>query len=404
MIKANPHLTRLPKNYLFQEIKCRIEAFRRANPEAKVISLSIGDTTLPLPSSIAKSIEQKAHALSTPSGYSGYGPAFGEEKLREKIAAHFYKGTVSTDEIFISDGAKCDIGRLHLLFDQEARVAIQDPTYPVYMDTSLLTGHNAIKTLPCLPHNGFFPDLQNAENVDLIFFCSPNNPTGATATKEQLQTLVAFAQEKGALIIFDSAYAAFIQDPSLPRSIYEIEGARDLSIETSSFSKLAGFTGVRLGWTVVPKNLKFRDGSLVHQSYCRIISTFFNGASNLSQAGGLAALSKEGIQETRQLISYYQKNAQLLKKALLSCGYSVFGGDNAPYLWVHFGKEASWNLFQHFLERYHLVTTPGSGFGTSGEHFLRFSAFAKREEIIEAVERIKHASMPCSKSDCRLEV
>jgi len=243
--------------------------------------------------------------------------------------------------------------------------------------------------MPCLPENNFFPDLNNMPHVDLIFYCSPNNPTGATSTKDQLQLLVDYAKKNNSIIIFDAAYSEYIKDKNLPKSIYEIEGSKEVAIELNSFSKPIGFTGVRLGWTVIPDELKFEDGYNVNKDWNRIMTTIFNGASNISQRGGLAALDDEGIVEMKKTVSFYMENAAIIKTAMLDLGYKVYGGDNAPYLWVKMKDKKSWNAFDDILEKAHIITTPGIGFGNSGEYFLRFSAFGSREDINEAVKRFK---------------
>ncbi|NGX55095.1 MAG: LL-diaminopimelate aminotransferase [Chlamydiae bacterium] len=384
-MRRNDNFARLNKNYLFTEIEKRVAAFKAKEPSAKLISLSVGDTSQSIPPSIAKGLVQKITDLQVNETYSGYGPSQGDRALREKIAEAFYENKISADEIFISDGAKCDIGRLQLLFGEKSKIVLQNPTYPVYLDSSLLMGQTEISALPALPDNGFFPEFGKVKEVDLIYFCSPNNPTGVAATKEQLKELVSFAKSRCAVIIFDSAYAGFIRDPSLPRSIYEIEGAEECAIEVSSFSKLIGFTGVRLGWSVVPKALKYENGLSVHDDWQRVMATFFNGASNIAQAGGVAALTPEGVEEMRGLTDYYLENVRLLRGALQPMGYPIYGGEAAPYLWVDFGEER----FQEFLERYHILTTPGSGFGSAGKGFLRFSGFGSREDILEATRRLK---------------
>lgn len=388
MIQRNPNFTRLSANYLFPEITRRKKLFLETSPTADLISLGIGDTTEPIPPFIVDALTEAARQLGTKEGYSGYGPEQGQEALRQAIAHQIYKGIVSADDIFISDGAKCDIGRLQLLFGPNVFMAVQDPSYPVYVDGSLMQGVKKIVPLPCHPNNHFWPDLENTERTDLIYWCSPNNPTGAVSTKAQLKELVDFAKANQSIILFDSAYANYIQDPSIPRSIFEIPGAESVALEMGSFSKLAGFSGVRLGWTVVPAALKFNDGSSVKADWKRLISTIFNGASNISQAGGMAVLSEEGLQQVEELIQYYLKNAKLIKQALIDAGYQVFGGENAPYLWVKVPDKTSWEAFQRFLENSHLVTTPGSGFGPMGEGYLRFSAFGHRDRILKAVERI----------------
>lgn len=389
MVKRNPNFKSLSENYLFPEVARRVKAFKHQNPHVELISLSIGDTSQPLSATISKMLKKKSEELGTHAGYHGYGPEQGALSLRKKIAHVFYSDTISPEEIFISDGAKCDIGRLQLLFGAQASIAVQDPTYPVYVDSKLIVGCHPIAYLPCTPQNNFFPDPKLLPAVDLLYLCSPNNPTGSTATKEQLKSIVSWAKKNGALIVYDAAYAAFIQDPDLPKSIYEIAGAKEVAIEVSSFSKFAGFTGIRLGWTVIPKGLRFEQYESVHQDYTRLITTFFNGASILSQAGAEAALSENGLEEIQRTINFYMENASLIRHALQIKGYKIYGGMNAPYLWVDFGEKKSWELFQHLMEETHLITTPGSGFGLCGEGFLRFSAFGTRQNIQKAIKHIE---------------
>jgi len=390
MTKRNPNFANLKDHYLFPEINQRKKAFLAEHPEAKLISLGIGDTTEPLLPHITSTLCQGASSLGERDTYTGYGPEQGYSDLREIIAKTIYRGSVTPDEVFISDGAKCDIGRLQLLFGSDVSIALQDPAYPVYLDGSIMQGVSRITLLPCTPENDFFPDLTKAKGCDLLYFCSPNNPTGATATRQQLKSLVDFAREQRSIIIYDSAYSAYIQNSDCPKSIFEIEGAKEVALETSSFSKMAGFTGVRLGWTVVPKDLFFEDGSSVHKDWSRLISTLFNGASNIAQNGGLGVLSERGLEEVKTHIAFYLENARLLKEALEN--FEVYGGENAPYLWVKFPGKSSWEVFQEFLEELHLVTTPGSGFGPSGEGFLRFSAFSSRENVQKAIKRFSKIS------------
>jgi LL-diaminopimelate aminotransferase len=389
MVKRNPHFNQLKAGYLFPEVNARKKQFLAQHPHAKIISLGIGDTTEPLTPNIADALIDISKKLGTREGYVGYGAEQGIEPLRKKIAETFYGGLIAPEEIFVSDGAKCDIGRLQVLFGGDLSIAIQDPAYPVYVDGSIIQGITQIHMMPCTPENGFFPDLSKLPKVDLIYFCSPNNPTGACATRAQLEELVAFAKKNHSLILFDAAYASYIQDPDLPKSIYEIEGAKEVAIEINSFSKLAGFTGVRLGWTVVPNALKYDNGASIRADWNRITTTLFNGASILSQYGGLAVLEKKGMKEAKDLIDFYLENARLVKTTLEELGYEVFGGDNAPYLWVRFPDRKSWDVFQEILEKTHIVTTPGSGFGPAGEGFLRFTAYGKRENILEAIHRLK---------------
>jgi len=393
MCRRNPLFERLPENYLFHHIAKEKRAFLEKNPGAKLISLGIGDTTQHIPTRIAAALADAAKGLGTPRGYSGYGPEQGEPLLRERIAEKIYGGKRSSEEIFISDGAKCDIGRLQLLFGSDASLAVQDPTYPAYVDSGLLTGKKKIVYMPCLPENSFFPDLEKTPKTELIFFASPNNPTGAVATKEQLERLVAFAKNNRSILLFDAAYALFC---SGVRSIYEIEGADEVAIEIGSFSKIAGFTGVRLGWSVVPDALCYDDGFPIKKDWGRITSTFFNGASNIAQKGGVAALEESGMEQMRRLVSYYMDNAALIRKTLSGLGFETYGGEGAPYLWSRFPGRSSWELFRELLEKAQIVATPGSGFGPSGEGFIRFSAFGSRHETLEAMERLTaHFTSDC---------
>ncbi len=389
MVRRNSNFTNLSESYLFPEVMRRVREYRKNHPEADLISLSIGDTSEPLPQLISEEMAEVAKGLGSRAGYKGYGSEQGDPQLREKIAAVFYPGKIAADEIFVSDGAKCDIGRLQILFGTGASIAVQNPTYPVYVDTSLTLGNRQITYLSCRKENNFFPDLAELPDVDLLYLCSPNNPTGSVATREQLEAIVKWARKRGSIIIFDAAYSGFIQEADLPRSIYEIEGADEVAIEVSSFSKLVGFTGVRLGWTVIPKALRFEGGHSVHKDFNRLITTFFNGASVVAQAGGLAALSENGLQEMKKMLTFYLENAHLIKKALTAQGLPVYGGVNAPYLWVDCGGRPSWELFQELLDTTGIITTPGSGFGSEGEGFLRFSAFGSRPHILRAIERIK---------------
>ena len=402
MIERNSGFGNLAAGYLFPEVAKRRREYQAKHPDAKIISLGIGNTTEPLTPHIAKAMADYARGLGTVSGYSGYGDEQGNTELREKIAEVLYKGMANADEIFISDGAKCDIARVQTLFGRKTPIAVQDPAYPVYVDGSVIVGaagkagkkgYKGVTYLPCTAENKFFPDLSVIQPNSLIYFCSPNNPTGATATKEQLKKLVAFANKNGCIIIFDAAYYAFIRNPALPKTIYEIPGARKCAIEINSFSKLAGFTGVRLGWSVVPSSLKFADGSSVRDDWNRVMTTLFNGASNIAQAGGLAALDEVGRKETKQLVDYYLENAKLMQEALTGknfsdAGVKVYYTGDSPYLWVYFPKYKSWDIFDKILNECNVVTTPGSGFGPAGEGYLRFSAFGHRKDVNEACKRL----------------
>lgn len=399
-VKRNENMAKLQGGYLFPEIGRRRSAYLAKNPDADIVSLGVGDTTQPIPPFICKALQEGAAALGTEAGYSGYGDGNGNQDLREKISDVLYSGRVSPDEVFVDDGAKCSIGRLQQVFGPAASVAVQDPSYPVYVDTSVMMGQTglyndttsqfkSIAYMPCTADNGFFPDLATVPRTDIIFFCSPNNPTGAAATRSQLEALVAFAKKNGSIIVYDGAYSPFIQSDDVPKSIYEVPGAREVAIECNSFSKHAGFTGVRLGWTIVPDDLKFADGSSVKGDYSRVMSTCFNGASNVAQAGGMAILSPEGQAEVQSLISYYLENAALLKKTMQDIGFKAYAADNAPYVWIEFPGRKSWDVFSEILEQAQVVTIPGAGFGPGGEGYLRLSAFAPRDSCLKACDRLK---------------
>ncbi|CRX39447.1 LL-diaminopimelate aminotransferase [Estrella lausannensis] len=400
MVKANPHLKNLKGSYLFPEIEKRKRLFLESNPGKSLISLGIGDTTTPLPRSIVEAISAASEEMGQEKGYSGYGPSFGLQELRQKIAQVIYKGVVKPDEIIISDGCKPDIARVLMLFNKQAKIGIQDPAYPVYVDASVITGqggpfdegkgiYSQLHYIPCPEKNGFVPDIDSCPPLDVITIISPNNPTGVVYTKEELKRVVDFAKKHKSVILFDAAYSSYIQGESLPRSIFEIEGAKEVAIELNSFSKMAGFSGLRLGWTVVPSELHYEDGTAVKKDFERIISTCFNGASIITQKGGIAALSEKGMQELALIRKGYLENAALLKKGLESLHFHCYGGDHAPYVFARKDGGKSWELFDKFLNQGGLITTPGSGFGPSGEGYLRFSAFAKHDEIIEAVSRLK---------------
>lgn len=383
----NPNFDKVPARYLFQEIRSRANAFSQKNPDAKLIRLGIGDTTEPVGPYIAQELARAAAELGTLEGYSGYGPEQGIPQLREAISQVIYNGTISADDIFVSDGAKCDLGRLQLLFGSETKIALQDPAYPVYLDSSIIYRNSSITFLPCTPENGFMPDMSPAIGCDLLFLCLPNNPTGTVLPKEALQHIVQFAKANSIMIIFDAAYSFYIED-NTPKSIYEIDGAQEVAIELGSFSKIAGFSGVRLGWTVVPEALRYRDGKQVKPDWMRINGTFFNGASILSQKGGIAALSPQGLQEVANQVNFYKENVQILTKTLQELGFETYGGIHSPYVWTRIEGLSSWEAFDLLLEKTHIVTTPGSGFGPAGEGFLRVSGFATRASILEATRRL----------------
>jgi LL-diaminopimelate aminotransferase len=401
MIQRNPCISNIKAGYLFPEIAKRRREFITAHPdtgepEHRIISLGVGNTTEPILPHISQGLTEGARRLGTPEGYSGYADE-GFEELRQRISQVFYRGAFGVDEIFISDGAKCDIGRLQLLFGAGTSAAVQDPSYPVYVDGSVLigaagpwegTGYRGIRYLPCTEENNYFPDLSPLPRDGLIYFCSPNNPTGATATREQLAALISAAREKGCVVIFDAAYAEYIREPGLPKSIFEIEGAKTCAIEVNSFSKPAGFTGVRLGWTVVPRELRYAGGESLNADWARVCGTIFNGASNIAQYGGLASLEPEGLGEIRRLCDFYLGNAALIRSALRSLDIPCVGGDNSPYIWARFPGRDSWDVFGEILEKCRVVTTPGSGFGPAGQSFIRFSAFGHRADVEEACKRL----------------
>lgn len=396
MVRLNPNFEKLGANYLFRDIREKTKAFQEKHPDARIIKLGIGDTTLPLTPTIVQAMHEAVDELGNPNTYQGYGDEPGQEALRKSIAEKHY-GDLGIDipwqNVFVSDGAKPDTSNIQTLFGQKAIVAVQDPVYPVYVDTNVIAGRTesfdkhigrypGLVYMPCTFKNGFFPSLGKVGNVDLIYFCSPNNPTGAVATQGQLEELVDFAISKEAIIVFDAAYQAFIRDKELPRSILGIKGARDCCIEVNSFSKSDGFTGVRLGWTVI-LNEKLRNMWLARQS------RFFNGASYVAQAGGLAALTEQGKNESKGLIDEYMDRAGIIATGLDNAGLKYSGGKNAPYLWVKTpGGMGSWEFFDHVLERAQVVGTPGAGFGPNGEGYFRFSAFGSREEVEEAAGRI----------------
>jgi LL-diaminopimelate aminotransferase len=407
MINRNPNLARLKAGYLFPEIARRRREFAASHPEdpvkpeTRIISLGVGNTTEPVLPVIDVGLVDGARRLAGVKTYTGYTDE-GFLELREGISRVFYKGAFAPDEVFISDGAKCDIGRLQLLFGAGVKAVVQDPSYPVYVDGSVLigaagdwtdSGYGGITYLPCTAENGYFPDLAKLPENSLFYFCSPNNPTGATAARAQLDALLAAARKKGCLVVFDAAYAEYIRDPALPKTIFDIDGARECAIEVNSFSKPAGFTGVRLGWTIVPKELKYSDGESVNSDWARVMGTIFNGASNIAQSGGIAALSPQGLQEMRELCDFYLGNAKLIRQAVEKLGVSCVGGDNSPYIWARFPGRDSWDVFAQILEQCRVVTTPGAGFGPAGQSFIRFSAFGHRVDVEEACGRLSKLSL-----------
>lgn len=386
-MRQNPHFQKVASRYLFQEIAQRVKAFKSEHPEARVLSLGIGDTTEPVGPFITNALKQAAEQQGARETYAGYGPEQGISELRSAISQTVYQGRIAPDDIFVSDGAKCDLGRLQVLFGPDATIALQDPTYPVYLDTALMFRGSGVKTLACTPLNNFLPDIEQAKECDILFLCLPNNPTGTMCTFDELRKIVLFAKDNGITIVYDAAYSFYVKNG--PKSIYDIPEAKEVAIELGSFSKIAGFSGIRLGWTVIPDELCYTNGKKVKPDWSRIATTFFNGASILSQRGGIAALSSEGLVEVHSQVQFYRENIGIVKQTLEALGIEVYGGVESPYAWARIPGYSSWQLFDELLHKAHIVTTPGSGFGPSGEGFVRISGFASREVILEAAKRIK---------------
>lgn len=406
MAKINSNYLKLKAGYLFPEISRRVQAFTEKNPDAKVLKLGIGDVTRALPPAIIEAFHQGVDEMAKDDSFKGYGPEQGYAFLRDLIAKNDYQDfglDVRADEIFVSDGSKCDTGNIQELFSPDSIVAVSDPVYPVYVDTNVMAGrsqevrengqYEGLVYMPCTEENGFIPPVPETR-ADVIYLCSPNNPTGTVMTHNQLKAWVDYAKENQAVILYDAAYEAFITDDQLPHSIYEIEGAREVAIEFRSYSKNAGFTGTRCGFSVVPKDLMaFSDqGDKVPlwNLWNRRQSTKFNGVSYPVQKAAAAVYSEKGKKEVKDLVAFYLENARILNEALTALGFKTWGGVNAPYVWVkNKNGGGSWDLFDTLLEETHLVGTPGSGFGPSGEGYFRFSAFGQRETINEAVKRLK---------------
>ena len=405
MATINDNYLKLKAGYLFPEIARRVNAFAEANPEAQVIKLGIGDVTEPLPEACCKAMVKAVEEMGDRTTFKGYGPEQGYPWLREKIATQDFQARgceIDASEIFISDGSKCDTGNILDIFGHDNIIAVTDPVYPVYVDTNVMAGntgdaknngeYEGLVYLPITAENNFTAEIPS-EKVDLVYLCFPNNPTGATATKEYLKKWVDYAKANGTIIFFDSAYEGYITDPSLPHSIYEIEGARDCAIEFRSFSKSAGFTGTRCAFTVVPKTLKGKaaDGSDVEvwKLWNRRQSTKFNGVPYIVQRGAEAVYSEEGKSQIKQLINFYLENATIICEKLTAAGLQVYGGVNAPYVWVKTPNNlSSWDFFDKLLHNTNVVGTPGSGFGAAGEGYFRISAFNSRKNVEEAMKRI----------------
>ena len=384
-MQVNTHLQQLKGNYLFTEIANRTQAYQQAHPEANVLRLGIGDVTLPLSPVIIEAMHRAVDELASAATFRGYGPEEGYLWLRQAIVDNDYtpRGIhVSPEEVFISDGAGSDLGNLSELFDASNSVAILEPSYPAYVDTSRMAGREII-WLPCLAQNNFYPALPK-QKADIIYLCFPNNPTGTVLTRDELSRWVEYARANHSVILFDAAYEAFIEDPDVPHSIYEIEGAQEVAIEIRSFSKTAGFTAVRCGYTVVPKATGLQTMWLRRQC------TKFNGASYISQRAAEATYTPEGKAAIQANLSYYKQTAQIFLEGLRTLGYEVFGGKNAPYIWCRVPHGyTSWSFFDHLLHTSQIVCTPGAGFGPTGEGFVRFSAFSNRKDVEEALKRMK---------------
>lgn len=403
MIRINENYLKLKASYLFADIARRVNAFQQANPDKKVIRLGIGDVTEPLPETVVAAFHQGVDEMADAGTFRGYGPEQGYDFLRELIAREDFQSRgaeISADEIFVSDGAKCDTGNIQELFAGDIRIAIPDPVYPVYVDTNVMAGrtganlegrYEGLVYLDGTRDNGFIPDLPS-QPVDLIYLCYPNNPTGATITKPQLKKWVDYARQNKALILFDAAYEAFIRDPELPRSIYEIEGAREVAIEFRSLSKTAGFTGTRLAFTVVPKACMAYDSQgnehSLHAMWNRRHTTKFNGVSYPVQKAAAAVYSPAGRAQATALVDRYLKNAAIIRKEMTALGFDCVGGENSPYVWID-GKMGSWDFFDMLLSKAAVVCTPGAGFGTCGEGYIRISAFNSLANVQEAMERLR---------------
>ena len=404
MAKINSNYQKLQAGYLFPEIGKRVRAFAAENPDAKIIRLGIGDVVLPLPAPVLQAMRAAVDEMGKPESFKGYGPEQGYDFLLQAISAHFKSqgAEVAPDEVFVSDGSKCDTANIQEIFDTDNIIAVTDPVYPVYVDTNVMAGrtgeaeggrYGKLVYMPTTVANGFDPELPKGK-VDLIYLCSPNNPTGAVMSRDSLAKWVAYAKANEAVILFDAAYEAFITEPGLLRSIYEIPGAREVAIEFRSLSKTAGFTGTRCAYTVVPKDLKARNHKgeqvSVHALWNRRQTTKFNGVSYPIQKAAAATFSVEGAKAVQANVAYYMENARIIREGLKSAGYSVSGGVNAPYIWLQTPQGMnSWAFFDKLLKDAWVVGTPGSGFGSCGEGYFRLSAFGFRENVVEAVERIK---------------
>lgn len=402
MTTINKNYLKLPGSYLFSNIAKKVAAYQEAHPQDQIVRLGIGDVTQPLAPAVIDALHKAVDEMAHGETFHGYAPDLGYEFLRTAIAKNDYADrgcSISADEIFVSDGAKSDSGNIQEIFGVDNKVAVCDPVYPVYVDTNVMAGRtgeynrdrenfDGVIYMPCLEENGFLPELPK-ETPDLIYLCFPNNPSGAAITKDRLQEWVDYANKTGAVIIYDAAYEAYITEEGIPHSIYECDGARTCAIEIRSFSKNAGFTGVRLGFTVVPKDL-VREGVRLHDLWARRHGTKFNGAPYIVQKAGEAVYSPEGKAQLKEQVAYYMRNAHYIYNGLKDAGYSVSGGVNAPYIWLKTPRGmTSWEFFDHLLEKVHVVGTPGSGFGAAGEGYFRLTAFGSYENTQEAIRRIQ---------------
>lgn len=403
MAKANDNYLRLPGNYLFSTIGKKVREYQEAHPEADVIRLGIGDVTQPLAPEIIEALHKAVDEMGAAETFRGYAPDLGYAFLREKVAAFDYQSRgceISPEEIFISDGAKCDCSNIQEIFSIDNTIAVCDPVYPVYVDSNVMAGRTGLYDtaagayrdvvyMPCTAQNGFVPELPEGKAPDLIYLCFPNNPTGAVIKKDRLQEWVDYANKNGSIILYDAAYEAYISEEDVPHSIYECEGARGCAIEFRSFSKTAGFTGLRLGFTVIPEDLE-ADGVRLWPLWARRHGTKYNGAPYIVQRAGEAVYTEKGRAQIRDQIAYYMNNAKIIYEGLQSAGYEVSGGVNAPYIWLRTPDSmTSWEFFDRLLEKANVVGTPGSGFGPAGEHYFRLTAFGTKENTIRAIERIR---------------
>ncbi len=403
MYQVNTNYLKLPGSYLFSTIAKKVAAYQEANPDKEIIRLGIGDVTQPLPKVVIDALHKAVDEQADAKTFKGYSPDLGYDFLRNAIAEHDYKARgcdIAPDEIFVSDGAKSDSGNIQELFSEDNRIAVTDPVYPVYVDSNVMAGRcgnydpktemwDRVIYMPSTAENGFVPELPK-ETPDIIYLCLPNNPTGTTLKKNELQKWVDYANQKGSIIIFDAAYEHYISTPDVPHSIYECDGAKDCCIEIRSFSKTAGFTGLRLGFTVVPKSLKSGDASL-HDMWARRHGTKFNGAPYIVQRAGEAIYSDEGQKEVNELVGYYMENARMIREGLTAAGFTCYGGVDAPYIWMKTpDKMTSWEFFDYLLDNANVVGTPGSGFGPSGEGYFRLTAFGTHENTKAALERFKN--------------